>query len=114
MIAFDMGGPVNKVAYSTGVALVGTTLAAGQNCLFMGPVGVAICIPPIGCGIASLIFKNKFSEQERSNGIGAIVMGCCGITEGAIPYATADPLRIIPINMLASAIAGATAGFLGA
>lgn len=113
MIAFDLGGPLNKVAYSTGVALVGTTVAAGENCTFMGPIGLAICIPPIGAGIASLVLKKKFSPNEQDAGIGAIAMGCCGITEGAISYTTADPVRMIPINMVSCAIAGAIAGAMG-
>ena len=113
MIAFDLGGPLNKVAYSTGAALVGTTVAAGDNCSFMGPIGLAICIPPIGAGVASLVLKKKFSQAERDAGIGAIAMGCCGITEGAISYTTADPVRMIPINMVSCAIAGAIAGALG-
>ena len=113
MIAFDLGGPLNKVAYSTGAALVGTAVAAGENCKFMGPIGLAICIPPIGAGVASLVLKKKFSQDERDAGIGAIAMGCCGITEGAISYTTADPIRMIPINMVSCAIAGAIAGALG-
>lgn len=111
MIAFDLGGPLNKVAYSTGAALVGTVVVAGDNCTFMGPIGLAICIPPIGAGIASLVLKKKFSPEERKAGIGAIAMGCCGITEGAISYTTADPVRMIPINMISCAIAGAIAGW---
>ena len=113
MIAFDLGGPLNKVAYSTGAALAGTAVAAGTNCTFMGPIGLAICIPPIGAGVASLVLKKKFSQDERDAGLGAIAMGCCGITEGAISYTTADPVRMIPINMISCAIAGAIAGGLG-
>jgi fructose-specific phosphotransferase system IIC component len=113
MIAFDLGGPLNKVAYSTGAALAGTAVLAGTNCTFMGPIGLAICIPPIGAGVASLVLKKKFSSEERDAGIGAILMGCCGITEGAISYTTADPIRMIPINMVSCAIAGAIAGGLG-
>lgn len=79
----------------------------------MGPIGLAICIPPIGAGVASLVLKKKFSQAERDAGIGAIAMGCCGITEGAISYTTADPVRMIPINMVSCAIAGAIAGALG-
>ena len=109
MIAVDLGGPVNKVAYSIlMVAFVGTGIYT-----FAAPVGIAICIPPIGCGIASLVLRKKFSPEEQNAGIGAIAMGCCGITEGAISYTAADPTRMIPINMIASAIAGGLAGFLG-
>lgn len=109
MIAVDLGGPVNKVAYSIlMVAFVGTGIYT-----FAAPVGIAICIPPIGCGVASLVLRKKFSPEEQNAGIGAIAMGCCGITEGAISYTAADPTRMIPINMIASAIAGGLAGFLG-
>ena len=113
MIAVDLGGPVNKVAYSTGVAVVGTEVLAGNNCAFFGPIALAICLPPIGIGIASLIFKRKFSEEERDTGIGAIVMGACGISEGAISYTAADPAHLIPINIISCAITGAIAGALG-
>ena len=109
MIAFDLGGPVNKVAYSIlMVAFVGTGIYT-----FAAPVGIAICIPPIGCGVASLVLRKKFSPEEQNAGIGAIAMGCCGITEGAISYTAADPTSMIPINMIASAIAGGLAGLLG-
>ena len=109
MIATDLGGPVNKVAYSIlMVAFVGTGIYT-----FAAPVGIAICVPPIGCGVASLLLKKKFSKEEQNAGIGAIAMGFCGITEGAISYTAADPTRMIPINMVSSAIAGGIAGFLG-
>lgn len=113
MIAFDLGGPINKVAYSTGVAIVGTEVLAGNNCTFFGPVAIAICLPPIAIGLASFLFKKKFSEEERDAGIGAIVMGCCGITEGAISYTTADPVHLMPINIISCAITGGIAGALG-
>lgn len=109
MIAFDLGGPVNKVAYS----ILMVAGAADGLYHLVGPVGIAICVPPIGAGVASLIFKKKFSREERDAGVGAIAMGFCGITEGAISYTTNDPLRMIPINMISSAIAGALAGALG-
>ena len=109
MIATDLGGPVNKVAYSIlMVAFVGTGIYT-----FAAPVGIAICVPPIGCGVASLLLKKKFSKEEQDAGIGAIAMGFCGITEGAISYTAADPARMIPINMVSCAIAGAIAGALG-
>ena len=90
------------------VAFVGTGIYT-----FAAPVGIAICVPPIGCGVASLILKKKFSKEEQNAGIGAIAMGFCGITEGSISYTAADPTRMIPINMISSAIAGGIAGFLG-
>ena len=109
MIAFDLGGPVNKVAFSIlMVAFVGDGIYT-----FAAPVGIAICVPPIGAGVASLILRKKFSPEERNAGVGAITMGFCGITEGAISYTTADPVRMIPINMISSAIAAGLAGLLG-
>lgn len=109
MIASDLGGPVNKVAFSIlMVAFIGDGIYQ-----FAAPVGIAICIPPIGAGVASLILKKKFSREERDAGVGAIAMGFCGITEGAISYTTADPGRMIPINMISSAIAAGLAGLLG-
>lgn len=113
MIGTDLGGPINKVAYSTGVAVVGTVVVAGQNCTFMGPISMAIGLPPIAVGIATFFFKKKFSQEEKDAGVGAIAMGLCGITEGAISYTTADPLHMIPINIISCAIAGAVAGGLG-
>ncbi len=109
MIAFDLGGPVNKVAYS----ILMVAGAADGLYHLVGPVGIAICVPPIGAGVASLIFKKKFSQEERDAGVSAVAMGFCGITEGAISYTTNDPIRMIPINMISSAIAGALAGALG-
>lgn len=113
MIATDLGGPVNKVAFSTGVAVVGTEVLAGNNCTFFGPIALAICLPPIGIGIASLLFKDRFTAEERDAGIGSIVMGICGISEGAISYTAADPAHLIPINIVSSAITGGVAGALG-
>ncbi|MBY4797212.1 fructose-specific PTS transporter subunit EIIC [Collinsella sp. AGMB00827] len=112
MICFDLGGPLNKVAYSTGAAVVGTMVAAGQNSTFMGPISIAIAIPPIALGIESMVLRNKFTNEEREAGIGAIAMGICGITEGAISYTTASPI-LIPINVVSGAIGGAIAGALG-
>lgn len=112
MICFDLGGPLNKVAYSTGAAVVGTMVVAGENCAFMGPIAIAIGLPPIALGLESLIFKKKFTQEEQEAGIGAIAMGICGITEGAISYTTASPI-LLPINMISGAVAGAVAGALG-
>lgn len=105
MVGVDMGGPINKVAYTFAQTQVDTLP------YLMGGVGVAGCVPPLGVGIATLLFKQKFSKSERESGKAAILMGCCGITEGAIPFATADPLRVIPIYTIGSAI-GCVSGFL--
>lgn len=97
MISFDMGGPVNKVAFMFGSAMI-----AEGNYEIMGPIAVAICVPPIGLGLATFLFKRKFHNAERESGKAAFTMGLFGITEGAIPFATQDPLRVIPSIMIGS------------
>jgi PTS system fructose-specific IIC component len=97
MIAFDMGGPVNKVAFFFGAAMI-----AKGNPYVMGACAAAICIPPIGLGLATIVAKRLWSEEERESGIAALAMGMIGITEGAIPFAAADPLRVIPTIMIGS------------
>lgn len=106
MIAFDMGGPVNKVAFLFGSAMI----TAGQPEV-MGAVAAAICIPPLGLGLATLLKKNRFEKEEQETGKAALMMGLVGITEGAIPFAAGDPLRVIPAAMLGSMTAGALAMF---
>lgn len=105
MVGVDMGGPINKVAYTFAQTQVDTLP------YLMGGVGIAGAVPPLGIGLATILFKKKFSPEERNQGIAAIIMGCMGITEGAIPYATADPLRVIPAYVAGSA-AGCVSGFL--
>lgn len=107
MIAFDMGGPVNKVAF-----LFGSALIAEGNYAIMGMVAVAVCIPPIGLGLATFIQKRKFNKAEQEMGKASFTMGLFGITEGAIPFAAQDPLRIIPANMI-GAIVGSIIAALG-
>ncbi|MFT0800933.1 PTS fructose transporter subunit IIABC [Bacillus swezeyi] len=97
MISFDMGGPVNKVAFLFGSAMIGE-----GNYEIMGPIAVAICIPPIGLGIATFLGKRKFQASEREMGKASFTMGLFGITEGAIPFAAQDPLRVIPSIMAGS------------
>ncbi|MCY8260561.1 PTS mannose transporter subunit IIABC, partial [Bacillus spizizenii] len=97
MISFDMGGPVNKVAFLFGSAMIGE-----GNYEIMGPIAVAICIPPIGLGIATFFGKRKFEASQREMGKAAFTMGLFGITEGAIPFAAQDPLRVIPSIMAGS------------
>ncbi|MGP3953815.1 fructose-specific PTS transporter subunit EIIC [Streptomyces sp. 7N604] len=104
MIAFDMGGPVNKTAFLFGAGLV------SKNPEIMGMCAAAIPVPPLGQGIATLIRRKFFTEQERETGLAALFMGFFGITEGAIPFAAARPARVIPANMLGGAAAGAVAG----
>lgn len=100
MIAFDMGGPFNKVAF-----LFGSGLIAEGNYSVMGPIAVAICIPPLALGTASFILKNKFSKSEKEAGKAAFAMGLFGITEGAIPFASSDPLRVI-LSIVVGSMAG--------
>lgn len=107
MIAFDMGGPVNKVAF-----LFGSALIAEGNYAVMGMVAVAVCIPPIGLGLATFIQKRKFNKAEQEMGKASFTMGLFGITEGAIPFAAQDPLRIIPANMI-GAMVGSVIAALG-
>ena len=107
MISFDMGGPINKVAFLFGSAMI--TQGVPE---VMGPIAVAICIPPIGMGLATMIGPKNFEVTEREAGKAASAMGLIGITEGAIPFAAADPLRVIPSIMTGSAI-GAVIAAIG-
>ncbi|MEU8959950.1 PTS fructose transporter subunit IIABC [Streptomyces sp. NPDC048518] len=108
MIAFDMGGPVNKTAF-----LFGTGLIATGNQTVMGMCAAAIPVMPLGQGLATLIRKRLYNEQERETGLAALFMGFFGISEGAIPFAAARPAQVIPANMLGGAVAGAIAGMAG-
>lgn len=101
MMSFDMGGPFNKAAYTFGIAM----LDAG-NFTFMAAVMGAGMIPPLGLALATTLFKNRFTKQEREAGKTAYVLGASFITEGAIPFAAADPARVIPSIMAGSAITG--------
>ncbi len=104
MIAFDMGGPVNKVAF-----FFGATMIKEGNPYIMGPVAAAICTPPLGMGLATIIGRKLWGEEQRESGYAALGMGMIGITEGAIPFAAADPLRVIPCIMLGSMVASVIA-----
>ena len=104
MIAFDMGGPVNKVAFFFGAGLI-----EHANYTVMGAVAAAICTPPLGLGLATFIYRKIWTEEERDAGIAAAAMGMIGITEGAIPFAASDPLRVIPCIILGSAVAAVVA-----
>ncbi|WP_308188721.1 fructose-specific PTS transporter subunit EIIC [Streptomyces sp. MNU89] len=104
MIAFDMGGPVNKTAFLFGAGLV------SKNPEIMGMCAAAIPVPPLGQGLATLVRRRFYDEQERETGLAALFMGFFGITEGAIPFAAARPGRVIPANMAGGAVAGAVAG----
>ncbi|MFD7028183.1 fructose-specific PTS transporter subunit EIIC [Streptomyces sp. NPDC059917] len=108
MIAFDMGGPVNKTAF-----LFGTGLIASGNYAVMGMCAAAIPVMPLGQGLATVLRRKLYSDQERDTGMAALFMGMFGISEGAIPFAAARPAIVIPANMLGGAVAGAIAGVAG-
>ncbi|MEC5183388.1 PTS system fructose-specific IIC component [Cryobacterium sp. MP_3.1] len=108
MVAFDMGGPINKTAF-----LFGSALIASGNPGPMGMVAAAIAVPPLGMGLATVIRRRFFTPVEREAGIAALFMGFFGITEGAIPLAAARPLQVIPANVLGGAVAGAIAAIAG-
>jgi fructose PTS system EIIBC or EIIC component len=107
MIACDMGGPVNKTAFFFGAAMI-----KEGNYAVMGACAAAICTPPLGLGLATLLRKKLWSEQDREAGIAGLAMGLIGITEGAIPFAASDPLRVIPCIMGGS-ITAAVIAMLG-
>lgn len=107
MDAFDMGGPVNKVSYAF------TILCVSQGLYHIAAINaVGVCIAPIGNGIATLIAPKKYTAAEREAGKAAILMGLVGITEGAIPFAAADPIRVIPSQMIGTAIGCVVASLL--
>jgi len=109
MMSIDMGGPINKVAYVFGTGTLATTMTTGGS-FSMAAVMAGGMVPPIAIAMASQLFKNKFTAQEREAGLTNYIMGLSFITEGAIPYAAADPTRVIPASVIGSAIAGALVG----
>lgn len=108
MMAFDMGGPVNKVAFTFGLAMISAGVLEPH-----AAVMAAGMTPPLGLALATVLAKNKYSLREREAGKTAWVLGASFITEGAIPFAAADPLRVIPSIMAGSAVAGALSMALG-
>lgn len=109
MMAIDMGGPINKAAYTVSVGLLGEGIT--------GPIAAAMAAgmtPPLGIALATMIARNRFNAAEREAGKAAGVLGLCFITEGAIPFAVKDPIRVIPSLMLGSAVAGALTMAFGA
>ncbi|RSJ31428.1 fructose-specific PTS transporter subunit EIIC [Streptococcus gordonii] len=112
MMAVDMGGPVNKAAYVFGTSTLASTVSTGGSPV-MAAVMAAGMVPPLAVFVATLFFKNKFTEEERNSGITNIVMGLSFITEGAIPFGAADPARAIPSFIVGSALTGALVGLSG-
>lgn len=107
MMAIDMGGPFNKAAYVFGTAQLTVVNAGPEQFAIMAAVMIGGMVPPLAIALATTFFKNRFSESERKSGIVNYVMGLSFITEGAIPFAAADPLHVIPACVVGSGIAGA-------
>lgn len=108
MMAIDMGGPFNKAAYVFGTAAIAS---GGFN--IMASVMIGGMVPPIAIALATTFFKNKFTAEERKAGVVNYIMGLCFITEGAIPFAASDPLRVIPSCVVGSAVAGGISMAMG-
>lgn len=108
MIAIDMGGPINKTAFFFGAAMI-----REGDFRIMGACAAAICTPPLGMGLATLVRRHLWSREEREAGLAGLTMGMVGITEGAIPFAAADPLRVIPCIMAGSMVASVIAMMSG-
>ncbi|WP_430600196.1 PTS system fructose-specific transporter subunit IIABC [Enterococcus sp. DIV0008] len=109
MMAADLGGPINKAAYVFGTATLATTVAEGGS-VVMASVMAGGMVPPLAIFVATLLFKNKFTKDQKEAGLTNIVMGLSFVTEGAIPFAAADPLRAIPSFIVGSALTGALVG----
>ncbi|ALS35638.1 PTS system fructose-specific IIC component [Enterococcus rotai] len=112
MMAIDLGGPINKAAYVFGTASIAATVTEGGS-IIMASVMAGGMVPPLAIFIATLIFKNKFTKDQKDAGLTNLVMGLSFVTEGAIPFAAADPLRTIPSFVVGSALAGGLVGGFG-
>ena len=112
MMAVDLGGPINKAAYVFGTASIAATVTEGGS-IIMASVMAGGMVPPLAIFIATLLFKNKFTKDQKDAGLTNLVMGLSFVTEGAIPFAAADPLRVIPSFVVGSALAGGLVGAFG-
>ena len=112
MMAVDMGGPVNKAAYVFATGTLDESVASGGS-IVMAAVMAAGMVPPLAVFVATVLFKDKFTQEERDSGLTNIVMGLSFITEGAIPFGAADPARAIPSFIAGSALTGALVGLAG-
>ncbi|MGM0873458.1 MAG: PTS fructose transporter subunit IIABC [Bacillota bacterium] len=108
MMAIDMGGPINKAAFTFGIAMIDAGNFAPHAAVMAGGM-----VPPLGIALATTLFRSKFTKREREAGITCYIMGASFITEGAIPFAASDPARVIPSVITGSAVAGALAMFFG-
>ena len=113
MMAVDMGGPVNKAAYVFGTGTLTASALSGGGSTVMAAVMAAGMVPPLAVFVATVLFKNKFTKEERDSGLTNIVMGLSFITEGAIPFGAADPARAIPSFIIGSSLTGALVGLAG-
>lgn len=109
MMAVDLGGPVNKAAYVFGTGTLASSVTSGGS-IVMASVMAGGMVPPLAIFVATLLFKNKFSKKDQEAGLTNLIMGASFITEGAIPFAAADPLRMIPSFVIGSAITGGLVG----
>ena len=112
MMAADLGGPINKAAYVFGTGTIAATVAQGGS-VVMAAVMAGGMVPPLAIFVATRLFKNKFTKQENEAGLTNIIMGLSFVTEGAIPFAAADPFRAIPSFVIGSAITGGLVGAFG-
>lgn len=112
MMAVDLGGPINKAAYVFGTGTLAASVATGGS-VVMAAVMAGGMVPPLAIAIATILFKNEFSKKDQEAGITNLIMGFSFITEGAIPFAAADPLRMIPSFIIGSSVAGGLVGALG-
>lgn len=101
MMAVDMGGPINKAAYTFGIAMIAEGFLTPHAAIMAGGM-----VPPLGIALATFVFRNRFTREEKDAGISNIIMGASFITEGAIPFAAADPGRVIPSLIVGSSVAG--------
>ena len=113
MMSIDFGGPINKAAYVFGTASLGAADGSAVSSAIMASVMVGGMVPPLAISLSTMLFKNKYTARERQSGITNVIMGMSFITEGAIPFAASDPLRVIPCCTLGSAIAGALSQYFG-
>lgn len=112
MMSVDLGGPINKTAYVFGTGTLAATVATGGS-VVMASVMAGGMVPPLAIAIATFLYKHKFTKKEREAGLTNLIMGFSFITEGAIPFAASDPLRMIPSFVVGSALTGGLVGALG-
>lgn len=115
----DMGGPIGKVSYGFGTAMLSninpaTGLPNESSLLIMAAVGVSCAIPPLACALSTFLFRKKFNTEEKEAGKAALIMGCVSISEGAIPFAASDPLRVIPSCMVGGGLGAVISMMFGA